>query len=124
MLEDLLQALLTCHAAVFQEELGGFEAKILVDLDAQPHFYKAQPVPYALCDKVKNELTQLMEEGIPEPVQFAEWAAPIVPVLKRDKLSVGICSDFKQTVNRAAKLIQYPIPKVEDFFSSLAGWKS
>ena len=32
-----------------------------------------------------------------------------------------ICGDFKQTVNRAAKLDRYPIPKFEDLFASLTG---
>ena len=120
-------ALLTRHEAVFREELGelhGFEAKILVDPEAQPRFCKARPLPYAFREKIEKELTRLTEEGIPEPVQFAEWAAPIVPVLKKDKSSVRICGDFKQTVNRAARLDRYPIPKVEDLFSSLAGGKS
>ena len=63
-------------------------------------------------------------DGILRPVQFSEWAAPIVPALKSDKTSVRICGDFKQTVNRVAKLDRYPIPKMEDLFSSLAGGKS
>ena len=47
---------------------------------------------------------------------MAEWASPIVPVIKSDKKSVRICGDFKQTVNPVAKLDKYPIPKVEDLF--------
>ena len=34
---------------------------------------------------VEQELDRLTKEEIIEPVQFAEWAAPIVPVLKSDK---------------------------------------
>ena len=44
--------------------------------------------------KVEQELDRLVSEGILEPVQFADWAAPIVPVLKSDGQSVGICGDF------------------------------
>ncbi len=61
-----------------------------------------------------------MEEKIIEPVQFAEWAAPIVPVKKSDG-SIRICGDYKLTVNRASSVEQYPIPKVEDLFAQLAG---
>ena len=57
-------------------------------------------------------------------MQFADWAAPIVPVLKADKESLRICGDFKQTVNTASKLDRYPIPKIEDLFANLAGGKS
>ena len=112
---------------MFQEGLGelrDFRAKILVDPDAQPRFCKARQVPYALREKVEQELSRLTEEGILQPVQFAEWAAPIVPVLKSDKSSVRICGHFKQTVNQVAKPDRYPIPKIEDLFSSLAGGKS
>ena len=70
------------------------------------------------------ELDRLVEQGILSPVQFAEWAAPIVPVLKSDKKSVRICGDFKRTVNQASKVDKYPIPKIEDLFSSLSGGKS
>ena len=34
-----------------------------------------------------------------------------------------ICGDFKQTVNPVARLDRYPIPKIEDLFSSLGGGK-
>ena len=64
-----------------------------------------------------------MAEGTLKPVQFAERAAPIIPVLKRDGESVRICSDFKQIVNAAAKVDRYPLPKVEDFFVTLTRGK-
>ena len=72
---------------------------------------------------VDKELDKLVQEGVIEPVRFADWAAPIVPVLKSDKASVRICGDFKVTVNRVSKLDRYPIPKIEDLFVKLAGGK-
>ena len=62
----------------------------------------------------------MVADGIFEPVQYAEWATPIVPVLKSDH-SVRICSDFKQTVNAASRVDRYPLPKVEDLFARLSG---
>lgn len=59
--------------------------------------------------------------GIITPVQFADWAAPIVPVLKRDKKSVRIYGDYSVTVNQASKLECYPIPKLDYLLASLAG---
>ena len=55
-------------------------------------------------------------------MEFAEWAAPIVPVIKRDG-SVRICGDYKVTVNRVAKVDSYPLPRIDDLFASLAGDK-
>jgi len=45
-----------------------------------------------------------------------------VPVIKVDKKSVRICGDFiKLTVNKASSLDKYPIPKIEDLFTKMAG---
>ena len=121
-----LQAVLTRHPLVFQEGLGtlkGFEARIYVDPDAPPRFNRSSSVPFALRDKVKKELEHLQAEGTIEPVEFAEWAAPIVAVLKRDKNTVRICGDFSVTVNPVSKLDRYPIPKVEDLFVRLCKGK-
>ena len=72
-------------------------------------------------EKVESELDQLLAKSIIEPVKFADWAAPIVPVMKSDKESVRICGDYKLTVNVASKLKQYSIPRVEDLFATVAG---
>ena len=53
--------------------------------------------------KVEQELDQLQRQGILTPVAFSDWAAPIVPVLKKDG-SVWICGDYRPMVNQAAKL--------------------
>ena len=111
------------HLAVFEEGQGklvGYKAKITLDPQATPRFCKARPMPYALKAKVEEELDRLTTDGIIEPRQFADWAAPIVPVLKGDQ-TVRICGDFKQTINQASKLDRYPIPKIEDLFAGLAG---
>ena len=121
-----LQALLARYPAVFQDGLGklqGYQAKILVEPNSVPKFNPARSVPYALRDKVDRELQRLQDEGILEPVETAEWAAPIVTVLKRDKSSIRICGDFSVTVNPVSKLERYPIPKPEDLFAKLANGK-
>ena len=78
--------------------------------------------PFALKDKVEAELERLEREGIIEPVQSAEWAAPIVPVVKDDG-SVRICGDYRMTVNQASRLDSYPLPKVDELFATFAGRK-
>ena len=55
-------------------------------------------------------------------MEFVEWAAPIVPVIKSDS-SVHVCGDYKVTVNRVAKVDSYPLPRIDDLFASLAGGK-
>ena len=51
---------------------------------ARPKFYRPQSVPYTMRAKVEQELDRLHQQGIIEPVQFSDWAAPIVPVLKQN----------------------------------------
>ena len=72
---------------------------------------------------MEAELDRLERHHILERVQFSNWAAPIVPVVKQDG-SVGICGDYKLTVNQAAKTDTYPLPRIEDLFASLSGGKS
>ena len=116
-----LQAVLYRYPGVFQEGLEGFKAKIYVEPDTPPRFFPARSVPYAMRDKVDKELQRLQRDGVVEPVEIAEWAAPIVIVLKKDSGNVRICGDFRITVNPVSKLERYPI--VEDLFARLSGGK-
>ncbi len=81
------------HKAVFQDELGkihGTTAKLQVDPEVHPQFYKPRPVPFSLRKKVEDELARLEKEGVIAKKQFSEWAGLIVPVPKEDG-SVRIC---------------------------------
>ena len=106
------------------QTLQGYEGNIYVDQGAQLKYCKARSVPYAMRGKVEKELEHIVSEVIIEPVQFADWAAPTVPVVKSDGKSLRICGDFKLTMSQASKLDRYPIPKVEDLFAKLAGRKA
>lgn len=119
--------LLEKYSTVLKGGLGklvGHKVKLYVDAGAQPRFQKARTIPYAMRSKIEAELEPLQKEGIIQPVQNADWVAPIVPVWKADKESIRICGDFKVTVNQASKLDRYPIHKIEDLFVELAGGKT
>ena len=47
------------------------------------------------------------------PVEFSEWAAPIVPVLK-DSGDIRIRGDYKVTINQAVKVDKYIVPNIDD----------
>ena len=118
-LHDIIQK----HQQLFREELGtlqGATASIHVPPNSQPKFYKARPLPYALKDKVEKELERLQNTGVISPVQFSDWAAPIVPVVKADG-NIRICGDYSITVNTVSKLDNYPLPRVEDLFTAMSG---
>ena len=76
-----------------------------MDPDALLRFHPARSVPFALRDRVNQELERLRKEGILEQVEISEWAAPIIAVLKSDKNSVRICGDFSVTINAISILI-------------------
>ena len=117
-----LNAVLDRHVNLFKEELGlvkGVKATLSVDKTATPRFFRARSVPFALRDRVESELDKLVKEGILHPVQFSDWAAPIVPVVKKDG-SIRICGDYKLTANRVSFTDQYPIPHINDLLASTA----
>ena len=122
---DGIEQLLEKHARLFEEKLGlleGIRVKIHVDKTVKPRFYKPRPVPYALRDKVEQELERLQRDGVIEPVSFSEWAAPVVPVAKTDG-SLQLCGDYKLTVNSAAAVDSYPLPRIDDVLASMTGAK-
>ena len=90
-----------------------------MDPGATPSFCKARTVPYVMREKAEEELDRLVAEGTLEPVDYSDWAAPIVAVMKSDRKSVRICGDFRMTINPVSKLNRYPIPKTEDIFATL-----
>ena len=52
---------------------------------------------------------------------MSEGVAPIVPVLKAEKGTISNCGDFRMTINPALHSDPYPIPRMEDLLSTLAG---
>nr|XP_037275197.1 uncharacterized protein K02A2.6-like [Rhipicephalus microplus] len=119
--EDLVSQ----YHEVFSEQLGmfhGVTASISVQKGAKPCFVKARPIPFALRDRVFEELQRMEREGVIKPVKTSLWAAPIVPVLKRDG-RVWVCGDFKTTINAVTVVESYPIPKIEEHFARLRGGK-
>jgi hypothetical protein len=120
-----LQALLDKYSDVFSDTLGcakGSTVKLSVNDQAKPKFYRPRTVPYMLREKVEAELDRLQEQGVISPVKTSQWAAPIVPVLKKNN-KIRICGDYKTTVNQATPSETYPLPTAEQLFANLSGGK-
>ena len=73
-------------------------------------------------EAIGAELDCLEGVGIIERVTHSKWAAPVVPVPKGDG-RLRLCGDYKVTINPALEVDQYPLPKPDDLFASLAGGK-
>ena len=113
------------HHRLFADELGTvtpYKANLQVRPEAAPRFYKPRPVPFAIRASIGKELDLLAKQGIIEKVSHSDWAAPIVPVPKKDG-RFRICGDYKITVNQALAVEQYPLPRPDDLLATLAGGK-
>ena len=72
---------------------------------------------------VEEELDRLETQGVLEKVSHSDRATPIVPVPKKDG-KTRLCGDYKVTVNPVLDVDQYPLPKPEDLFATLAGGRT
>ena len=88
----------------------------------RPRFFKSRPVPFAIRDTIDKELNELESSGVITKVAHSDWAAPIVPVPKKNG-RFRICGDYKVTINQELEIDQYPLPKPENLFATLAGGK-
>ncbi|XP_055622834.1 uncharacterized protein K02A2.6-like [Toxorhynchites rutilus septentrionalis] len=118
-----MQKLQAKFPEVFQPTLGCCtKAKVTLypKPDARPVYCPKRPVAYAALPKVDAELQRLQDNGIISPVQFSDWAAPIVVVRKSD-VSVRICGDYSTGLNNALESDRHPLPHPDDIFGELAG---
>ena len=99
--------------------IKGVSAHLKLKENAVPQFFKPRPVPFALKEKIADELQRLEKIGVLEKVEFSDWATPIVPVLKPDG-SVRICDDYK-VINPVLDVPEHPMPKADDLFTQLNG---
>lgn len=120
-----VKSLLDNYEKLFREELGcfnKFEVNLYLKDGVKPKFFKPRPLPFALKSQVENELSRLTREGILVPVNYSDYATPIVPVLKQNG-SVRICGDYSLTVNKDIYIDKYPLPRIDDIFNKLSGGK-
>jgi hypothetical protein len=111
------------YAGVFQEGLGRYTGPVVSIIPkegSKPVFYKSRPVPFALKDRIYEEIDRLESEGVLEATSHSEWATPIVPVLKQDG-RVRLCGDYRSTVNAVTDTDTYPLPTLSEAFAELQG---
>lgn len=94
--------------------------KLVLKKSCRPVFRPRRPVSYAMLPTVDQELDRLERLNIISPVDYSEWAAPIVVVRKANG-SIRICGDYSTGLNELLQSHQYPLPLPQDIFSKLSG---
>ncbi|XP_055543365.1 uncharacterized protein K02A2.6-like [Wyeomyia smithii] len=117
-------------STLFSDTLGccnKTEAKLYLKPDVQPVFRGKRPVPFAALELIETELKRLEELKIISPVEFTDWAAPIVAVRKKSvdgqPQKVRVCADYSIGLNSAIEPNQHPLPLSEEIFAKLSGSK-
>ncbi|XP_028161637.1 uncharacterized protein K02A2.6-like [Ostrinia furnacalis] len=121
--ENDVQQLLNQFPGLWKDALGcfnKFKVELHVKENSVPKFFKPRSIPFALKDKVDEELTRLVKLGVLVPVRFSEYATPIVPVLKENG-KVKIAGDYSCTLNKDLKIDKYPLPRIEEVFAKIGG---
>lgn len=93
-----------------------FETRITTGIQAE------RPVPFHAVPKVDEELDRLQRLNIIEPIDYSDWAAPIVSVQKPGG-KIRVCADYSTGLNAVLESHHFPLPTPEDIFSKLSGSK-
>lgn len=119
---QLLAVLKQCQSviAINDYDLGYCNvAKHRIDTgDHPPISTPPHTMPLQLRPVLRKELDELIAQDIIEP-SLSPWASPIVYVKKKDG-SWRLCVDFRK-LNAIAKTCAYPLPRINDLLSIMAG---
>lgn len=109
-------------AEVFQSSMGCcplIKGHLTLKANAQTIFRPSRNVPFPLMPRVDEELERLEQSGIITPVQFSQFAAPIV-IVKKSTGAIRICGDYSTGLNDQLESNHYPVPSTEHIFSDMA----
>ena len=123
--KKLLDDLLHRHSSVFEDKLGtvkDLKVKLFVKENSLPKFFKARTLPLALREKVSDEIDKLQANGITVPVKFSSWAAPVVPVIKRDG-NVRLCGDYMHIFSPSKAIPSMASARLQRWALTLSGYQ-
>lgn len=121
--ETDLRDITSKYPKLFSNQLGCFKNSVVelkVKNGTNPVFCRSRPLPFALRQQVEQEINRLVTLGILVPVQYSEYASPVVPVLKQDK-SIRLCADYSVSLNKHLLVEKYPLPRMDELFAKLSG---
>ena len=113
-----LEGLLRKYQEVFKNKPGKTKAikHFIHTTDSKPVKQRPYRLPHAYWEEVKQELKDILAEGVIEPSQ-SDWASPIVLVRKKDN-SIRLCVDYRK-LNAQSRIDAYPMPRIEDILDKV-----
>jgi hypothetical protein len=114
-------ALADTFSHVFDDDLGKFDGKVDLKIDASVPQVKLPPrkLPLAIKDDVKEHIDDLVKKGVLLPVNTpTDWASSMV-VVRKDNGTIRLCIDPKP-LNMALKRNHYPLPTLNDVLPELS----
>ncbi|XP_065195262.1 uncharacterized protein K02A2.6-like [Sycon ciliatum] len=102
--------------------MSGPSMDIQLEPDATPScVHHARPVPYAFRDQIKEQLDNMVKDGIIEPVsEPRDWCHPIVIVDKKGTTEKRLTVDFKK-LNDQIQRPTHPTQPPRDVVTSVSG---
>ena len=107
--------LVSCHK--------NFKASIKLKPGAKDVFCAARPVPLALADQVRAELSRLETLGVISPCNTGVANASPVVWVKKKNGGLRMCANFKVHVNNKIESEAYPLPHQDTVFCKMDGAK-
>lgn len=115
-------------ASVFDDDLTEPIRNVVVDIrideSAKPIVHKPYTVAFKHREAVSTHLDELEAKGILEKTEYAEWASPIVVVVKPNKKDIRVCMDGSKTVNPHIITHHYPLPVIDELITNKSGAKT
>ncbi|KII64438.1 Retrovirus-related Pol polyprotein [Thelohanellus kitauei] len=117
------------NSSIFEKSnnaITNYTASIILNPDAKPIIFKPRKVPYALKNKVEEEIQRLVKDGILEKINDVtaplKWASHTVNILKPNG-KVRICGDFMISLKKYINYLTYPLPTFADILDKINGAK-
>ncbi|KAJ1189653.1 hypothetical protein NDU88_006397, partial [Pleurodeles waltl] len=103
---------------VFNKKLGclkGYVHKVSVKSDADPVQHKLRRVPLSVREGLRELLTEMLEDGVIEPVEASEWVSPVVITKKADG-RLRFCVDLR-SVNQSIVVDVFPLSNIGELLT-------
>ncbi|CAK9296000.1 unnamed protein product [Gordionus sp. m RMFG-2023] len=122
---ETIDLLIKKYEIIFENTLGclkDYQVDVKLKEGVTPIFLGCRRVPFEWGKEVEIELDRWLKDGIIVPIDYSEWATPLVPIRKSNG-KLRLCADFRVTLNPWVVEVKYPLPRIEEILANLKGSK-